>query len=230
MKARLAQAVADESIARATLNELIGAPLDSTFALEDIAPPAAPATGSVETFEKEALDAREQVKQAALQVRTATANRDIARAAFLPSAGFQAGVEFDGKGWTGRQRWWMAGVEIRWNLFNGLADRARLAAAQASMAQADAERERIENSVRLEVRSALARLTSATSREETGRSAVAQAQEAQRIIRDRYEAGMAGVTDLLRAANALLDAELQQRAASVDVFLSVRTLEWALGR
>jgi outer membrane protein TolC len=107
----------------------------------------------------------------------------------------------------------MAGVEIRWNLFNGLADRARLAAAQASMAQADAERERIENSVRLEVRSALARLTSATSREETGRSAVAQAQEAQRIIRDRYEAGMAGVTDLLRAANALLDAELQQRAA-----------------
>jgi outer membrane protein TolC len=59
---------------------------------------------------------------------------------------------------------------------------------------------------------------------------VAQAQEAQRITRERYEAGMAGVTDLLRAANALLDAELQQRAASVDVFISEQTLDWALGR
>jgi outer membrane protein TolC len=230
MKARLAEAVADEGVARATLNDLIGAPLDSTFALEDLAPSGAPADRPVADLEREALAAREQVKQAALHVRTAEATRAMARAAFLPSVGFQAGFEFDGEGWTGRQRWWMAGFEVRLNLFNGLADRARLAAAQAGVAQASAERERIENATRLEVRSAVARLASARSREETGRSAVAQAQEAQRIIRERYEAGMAGVTDLLRAANALLDAELQQRVASVDVFISERTLDWALGR
>jgi outer membrane protein TolC len=73
-------------------------------------------------------------------------------------------------------------------------------------------------------------LTAARSREATGRTAVAQAQEAQRIVRDRYDAGMAGVSDLLRAANALLDAELQQRAAVVDVFVSERTLDRAVGR
>lgn len=230
MRARLAQATADESVSRAALNDLIGAPLDSTFALEELAPHPDLTVSSVTELEREALSAREQVKQAALQVRASTANRDIARAAFLPSVGFQAGLEFDGEGYTGRQRWWMAGFEVRLNLFNGLADRARLAAAEAGIAQATAERERIENATRLEVRSALARLGAARSRDETGRSAVAQAQEAQRIIRERYEAGMAGVTDLLRAANALLDAQLQQRAASVDVFISERTLEWALGR
>lgn len=230
MRARLAQATADESVARATLNDLIGAPLDAAFALEDLAVASTPAERPVTDLEREAVSGREQVKQAALQLRAATANRDMARAAFLPSLGFQAGVEFDGEGYTGRQRWWMAGFEVRLNLFNGLADRARLAGAQAAMAQAAAERERIENATRLEVRSALAQVTSARSREETGRSAVAQAREAQRIIRERYEAGMAGVTDLLRAANALLEAELQQRAASVDVFISERTLEWALGR
>jgi outer membrane protein TolC len=230
MKARVAQAEADESVARASLNDLIGAPLDSMFALEELAARAAPASALVADLEREALASRERAKQATLQVRIAGADRDLARAAFLPTLGVQGGVEFDGRGWTGRQRWWMAGAELRWNLFNGLADRARLAAARAAVAQAEADRQRVENSIRLEVRSALAQLTAAQSREATGRSAVAQAQEAQRIIRDRYETGMAGVSDVLRAANALLDAELQQRAAAVDVFVGERTLDWAVGR
>ncbi len=231
MKARLAQAGGEESVARATLNDLIGAPLDTTFALEGLASPTVPpASASITDLEREALANREQVKQAALQVRVATANRGMARAAFLPSVGLQAGFEFDGTGWTGRQRWWMAGLEVRLNLFNGFGDRARAAAAQAAVSQAEAERERLEDAIRLDVRSAVARLAAARSREETGRSAVEQAREAQRIIRERYEAGMAGVSDLLRAANARLDAELQQRSAAVDLFLSERTLEWAVGR
>lgn len=231
MKARLAQASGEESVARAALNDLIGAPLDTTFALEELASPTVPpASAAIADLEREALANREQVKQAGLQVRVAAATRDIARAAFLPTVGLQAGLEFDGEGFTGRQRWWMAGLEVRWNLFNGFGDRARLAAAQAGAVRAEAERERLEDAIRLDVRSAVARLTAARAREETGRSAVEQAREAQRIIRERYEAGMAGVTDLLRAANALLDAELQQRAATVDLFLSERTLEWAVGR
>jgi outer membrane protein TolC len=229
MKARLAQAIADETIARASLNELMGAPLDTIFTLEDVAP-SSPSAADISALEREALEKRELARQAALQEQSSRAQLDIARAAFFPRAGFQAGYEFDGRSWSSRQRWWSAGVEVRWNLFNGLADRARLAAARAGTAQARAGRERTENAIRVEVRSAAARLTAATAREETGRAAVAQAREAQRIIRERYESGMAGVTDLLRAANALFDAELQQRAASVDVFISQKTLESVVGR
>ncbi len=230
MKARLSQSIADETIARSTLNELMGVPLDTTFALEDIAvdslPPAADAAG----LEREALERREIAKQAKLQEVAADAQKAVARSAFLPRAGFQAGYEFDGKGWSGRQTWWAMGVEIRWNLFNGLADKARLAAADAGIAQARAARERAESGIRLEVRSALARLNAATAREDTGRAAVTQAREAQRIIRERYDAGMAGVTDVLRAANALYEAELQHRMAAVDVFISQKTLESVVGR
>jgi outer membrane protein TolC len=230
MRSRVAQAQADETVARATLNDLIAAPLDSMFALEELPAGSAPASARLDDLEREALTNRETAQQAELQVRASRAGRDAARAAFLPTFSLQGGVEFDGKGLTGRQTWWMAGAELRWNLFNGFADRARLAAAQAGVAQAQAEKQRTENTIRLEVRSALAQLTAARSREATGRTAVAQAQEAQRIVRDRYDAGMAGVSDLLRAANALLDAELQQRAAVVDVFVSERTLDRAVGR
>lgn len=230
MKARLAQAIADETIARATLNELMGAPLDKDFAVEDVMAPAGAPGAEASSLEREALEKRELAKQAVLQERAAQAQHDVARSAFLPRAGLQAGYEFDGKDWSGRERWWVAGVEVRWNLFNGLADRARLAAATAGVDQARAGRERTESAIRLEVRSALARRLAATAREETGRAAVEQAREAQRIIRERYEAGMAGVTDVLRAANALYDAELQHRAASVDVFISEKTLQSVVGR
>jgi outer membrane protein TolC len=230
MKARLAQAAADETIARATLNELMGVPLDTLYALDDLQAPSAAPAPDISALEREALEKRELARQAALGERAAAAQRDVARAAFLPRVGFQAGYEFDGADWTGRERWWLAGVEVRWNLFNGFSDRARLAAARAGIRQARAGRERTENGIRLEVRSAAARLTAATAREETGRTAVAQAREAQRIIRERYEAGMAGVTDVLRAANALYEAELQHRAASVDAFISDKTLQSVVGR
>lgn len=230
MKARLSQATADETIARSTLNDLMGVPLDAIFALEEIASNAFSLATDPASLEREALERREVARQAELQERGAEARKALARAAFLPRAGFQAGYEFDGKAWSGRQSWWAAGVEVRWNLFNGLADRARLAAADAGIKEARAARERTENSLRLEVRSAIVRLTAATAREETGRAAVQQAQEAQRIIRERYEAGMAGVSDVLRAANALYDAELQHRMASVDVFISQKTVESVVGR
>jgi outer membrane protein len=230
MKANLAQAIADETVARAALNDLMGASLDTVFVVENVLAPTAQPSGDVTALEREAVEKRELAKQAVLQQQAADAQRSIAKAAFLPRAGLQAGYEFDGQDWTGRQRWWMAGVEVRWNLFNGLSDRARLAAAEAGIAQARASRERAENSIRMEVRTALARISAAAAREETGRTAVAQAREAQRIIRERYEAGMAGVTDVLRAANALYDAELQYRAASVDLFISQKTLESVVGR
>jgi outer membrane protein TolC len=230
MKARLAQAIADETIARATLNELMGASLDADFTLADV--PASMVVGTVDaaSLEREALGKRELAKQAVLQERAADAERDMARSAFFPRAGFQAGYEFDGNGWSGRERWWAAGVEVRWNLFNGLADRARLGAATAAVERARAGRAQTESAIRLEVRNAVARRLAAVAREETGRAAVEQAREAQRIIRERYEAGMAGVTDVLRAANALYDAELQHRAASVEVFTSEKTLESVVGR
>ena len=70
----------------------------------------------------------------------------------------------------------------------------------------------------------------AVAREAVGRAAVLQARESQRIIRDRYESGLAGVTDVLRAATALLDAETLRIASIVDVMVSRAALDKAVGR
>ena len=124
----------------------------------------------------------------------------------------------------------MVGTQVSWNLFSGGETRARMREAAAAADRADAERDRLRSSIRLEVRSAVARLESARAREAVGRAVVAQARESQRIIRDRYDAGMAPASELLRANLALLDAETLRTSSVVDLVVSAAALDRAVGR
>jgi outer membrane protein TolC len=80
------------------------------------------------------------------------------------------------------------------------------------------------------VYTAVARLDAARAREAVGRAAVAQARESRRIIRDRYEAGLTDVASLLRATDAVVQADTQQTAARVAVLTETAALDRALGR
>ena len=88
----------------------------------------------------------------------------------------------------------------------------------------------MERRIEVDVRGALAQLATARAREEAGRAALTQARESQRIIRDRYEGGLATVTDVLRAAEAALEAESRATTAEMDVILQTVALDRALGR
>ena len=61
-------------------------------------------------------------------------------------------------------------------------------------------------------------------------AALTQALESQRIIRDRYDAGLASVTDVLRAAEAVLDAEARATAAEMSIIMETVALNRAVGR
>jgi outer membrane protein TolC len=84
--------------------------------------------------------------------------------------------------------------------------------------------------VHVEVISALRSLQSAAARASVGRAAADQARESQRIVRDRFDAGLAGVNDMLRASAAVLDAEAQRASAVVDAITGEAMLRRALGR
>jgi outer membrane protein TolC len=224
------RADADERIARATLNDLMGAPLDSIFELDATPPSAISAPADLPSLEAEALANRPDLQIAVLQEQMASAARDSARAAFLPQVSAQAGWEFNGAQWDSRASGWLVGAMARINLFQGFADRARLTEATEQSRRLAFEREKAQNAVRLEIRTALARLDEAGAREAAGRASAMQARESQRIIRDRYESGLADVVALLRAAEAVQEADARQIAAQVDVLLADATLDRALGK
>jgi outer membrane protein len=228
--AQQVQATSDERIARARLNQLMGEPLSATFSL-DLSPPAiAIDISNPAELEEEALKNRADVSLAAQQEQLAAAMVDSARAAFLPQVSAQAVWELNGGAWNARSSSWVAGVVARLNLFDGLADRARLAAAREQATRRAIEKHKAETVARLEVQTAIARLEAARATEVVGRAAADQARESRRIIRDRYESGLTDAAMLLRSADAVLQADAQQIAARVSVLTAAATLQRAIGR
>jgi outer membrane protein TolC len=223
------RAAADERIARAQLNQLMGEPLGEVFALE-LYPATAIDAANLLSLEEEAVKNRPDVKLAALQEQLAGAAQTAARAAFLPQVAAQGGWEFNGGAWNSRSSSWVVGAVARINVFHGFADKARLAEAREQAARRTLERVKADTAARLDVHMAVARLDAARASEAVGRASVDQARESRRIIRDRYEAGLTDVASLLRAAEAVAQAETQQTAAQVAVITETAALERTLGR
>ena len=230
MKERQIRAVSAEQIARAQLNRLMGAPLDREIAVEEPAPVAPATLPSLADAEAAALKSRPASQRADLQLAMSRVNHVGAKWAFLPQVSVQGSYEMNGAKFGDRASSWTIAGMARINLFAGFGDTARLKAAAAAEARAAAERDSTQAALRLDVRTARAELEGAIAREAVGRAAVAQARESQRIIRDRYESGMAGVTDVLRAASAVLDAELLRASSLVDVLVGQAAFDRAIGR
>ena len=221
---------ADVDVARAALNDAIGLPLDTphtlTSPLAAIAVPAA----ALQEQEKNALAERPEARQAKLATSLAETQAASAHSSLLPQVNLHAAFEAD------RQRFvtrggdnWLVSIGLRWNLFNGFGDKARIEASQYAAQQRSAEAARADSAIRLQVYRAYAGLQAATQRIEVAKASVAEAEESLRITQNRYEAGISNVTDLLRTETALLEARTRQLAAVRDQRIAAAGLELAAG-
>jgi outer membrane protein TolC len=230
LERRVIQADGDGAIARAELNRLMGAPVDREFRA---VPPSAAAgidSPDLAALLAEAEASRPDLQRAAATERLAGVGRDAARARFVPAVALQGAFDASGLSFATRTSGWILGGELRWSFSTGGAELAAHRAAARGLSRAHAEREDARAAAQVEVITALRRLQAARASEAAGRAAVEQAREAERIIRNRFEAGMAGVSDVLRAATAVLDAETNRSSALVDTIVSHALLNRAVGR
>ena len=227
------RAASAERIARAQLNQLIGEPLSTAFLLDPLPPlPDLPGLddAALSALEAEAVTNRPDLRRATLQEQLAVTAKSAARAAFLPQISAQGGWELNSGLWHMPRSSWGIGATARINVFNGLADTARVAQGRELATRRRLERESAETAVRLDVWTAVVQLDAARASDRVGRTAVALAQENRRIVRDRYEAGLADVASLLRALDAVAQAETQAVTARVAVLTEAAALTRALGR
>ena len=229
MRARAIDATSGERIARAELNRLMHTALDREWNLDE---PAVVTQGlsDANVFVEQALRQRPEIEQATLRSDVSRAMQQSARGALLPQFVVQGGYEWNDGQRAGPAGSWIAGANLRVSLFSGGANVARVRQASFALQRAEAERARAEAAVRLEVLTALEQLGAARARQDVGRAAVMQARESQRMIRDRYEAGIAPAGDAIRAATAVLDAEAQRINALVDLLVAEAALQRATGQ
>ena len=220
----------DVRIAMAALNEALALPLDTAHTLIAELTPAQLPADSARQYEAAAAENRPELRQSKLAGQIAEQQKTAARAALLPEFGVRGAFEanrqeFIRKGGAN----WLVAASMRWNLFDGFANRARISEAQASLDAARAQQRRTELGVRLEVFKAWADAKAAEERLAVAAAAVAQAEESLRITKNRFENGLTNVTDLLRNETSLLDARTRRLAAVHDQRIAVAQLELAAG-
>jgi outer membrane protein len=221
---------ADLEVARAALNDAIGLPLDTVHSLTTPLAPLPVAQPELSSYERNGVDGRPEARQSRLAVEIARVHTADAHGTFSPQVTLHGAFEAD------RQRFASRGGEnllvsmgLRWNLFKGGADKAKVVESEATTRRAAAEQARTESEIRLQVRQAWANLKAAHQRIESAQASVAEAQESLRISQNRFSAGLSTVTDLLRTETALLETQTRYVAAAYDQRIAATMLEFAAG-
>lgn len=232
--ARLSQeemtAASRVEISRSAMDTVVGVPGTGRRPLAPAPKEPAPLPGKLEELLEEARQHRPDLKRLALAAQVAQQEYNKARLNYLPRVRVMASYDVDQRrlfGSSGDSYTIMA--LMHFNLFNGLADLARVRESRAKETQARELRRELEDRVRHQVKEAVLNLQTAHERLKVAQGAVAQAQEGLRLIRLRYQEGLTILVDLLSSENALKDAQTNRLAALFDTHLAQAGLELALG-
>lgn len=123
---------------------------------------------------------------------------------------------------------WVAGVRIDVDIFP-FSKRAQLEKEKAARARVDAQVTSYRQQVRFQVTRAHIQRETAQLSLETARAAIDQATESLRILKNRYEAGLATMTDLLRAEDAEREAQMNYWHAVYGNTMAYAQLLFATG-
>jgi outer membrane protein TolC len=197
----LIAAQGDLELAWAELGTAMGAPDLQPSALKPIEPHDLPAQTLEEAL---ATAARMRPDLAALgEAQSAQASAlGAARSEFGPRVSAYGNWEEDQPTLTGSGgNNWVAGVQISVDILP-LGKRAQLGRERATKEKIDAQQAGSALEVRLEVSRAQIHRRTAELTLETARAALAQSAESLRIVKNRYDAGLDPITELLRAEDA----------------------------
>jgi outer membrane protein TolC len=217
-------------LAQAQLADALGLPNSPAYAPAEALAETQLPLGPLPELETRALGQRPDLRR--LQSEQAAQDKGVAaaQASFGPRLNLFAGWEADNPAlFTGGGNNWMGGVELQFDLFEGGAKAARLSRERALQDRVAAMRQSAENAVRLDVRRAFYQVDASRQQVDVARAATQQAQESLRINQNRYDSGLATITDLLRVEEATRRAQTDYWEAVYRYRTSYAGLELATG-
>jgi outer membrane protein TolC len=165
VRERRIRRAADLDVARAALNQALGLPLDTPHSLTTPLTPFSSQHHPLAAYEAGAVGARPEARQARQAVSLAENQAAEARSALLPQVGLHAAFEADRQTFYERGGAnWLVSLGMRWNLFNGLADKARIEEGRSLLRRSEAQADYAASAIRLQVRRAYAELEAAEQR------------------------------------------------------------------
>jgi TolC family type I secretion outer membrane protein len=226
------QAESRAAVARAGLCAAMGVGADTPFELAGELSRTAATPGSLEEWLETAMMTRPDLKAIREQESIFDAEIGKARSSRLPSVALSAeyGTNSDTFG-DGHDNY-TVGAVVSMNLFSGFRVSGKIAEASESLKQVQARKSGLELKISIETRSAYYQAQSTWEQIRVAESAVSQAEEALRIVKDRYETDLVTIVELLNAELALQQARTNRlqaihdyNNAKADLFLAAGTLD-----
>lgn len=171
---------------------------------------------------------RSDVRAAALEARIAASQSHTANGALLPRLDAFASWGASGQSFSEHNSDHTVGVVASWRFPNPAASGERARAVEAMKAAA-ARNEETASAAELEIVTSWEHARAAEGRRTIAAATIAQAEEALRIVHDRYEQGLTPITEVLRAQSSLVEAKVLHFRALYDHTIAYAQLLRATG-
>ncbi len=223
------QSEGDVAIGQAALNTALGVPVETPRRVTGQLGERTFNAGTQADLIRLALDRRPDLARAGLALQSGKERTRGVRGEYLPKVDGFGTYGVSSQNLANGSSDYTVGASITFNLFDA-GRTARLNQARAAENIAAAEAENLANQIRFEVVRAYQQYVSARERVSVAARAVDQASEAQRIVQDRYQAGLTTITEVLRAETTFVRARMSLLGARYDYYVGYANLLLVTGR
>lgn len=219
-------------LAHAGYNRALGRPLSAPVNLDEDLPgvDAGIDLGSLEALTRTAIEYREELSSLESAANAFRSQAESARASTRPQLALTGGYMALQNEFLNREDFWMVGVGVRWNLFDGGQSRERANSLSFQSQALVQQRNDLRSMIELQVRQAWLRLNETRKRRKLTERAVEQAEENLRVVRDRYRNGEGTNTEVLDAEMLRSMSHSNYDNADFDAKLALYELARGVGR
>ncbi len=219
-------------LANAAYNRALGRDLGAMVNLDENLPGVDSQLdlSSLESLTALATRNRHELGQYEAAADALRAQSDATRGKTRPQLALTGGYTSLSNEFLNRDDFWMVGVGVQWNLFDGGQTRRNADALSFRAKAVDRERAHLESFIELEVRQAWLRLQETRERKGLTEKAVEQAEENLRVVRDRYRNGEGTNTEVLDAEMLRAVSRSNYDNADFDEKLALYELARGAGR
>lgn len=216
-------------IAVATLNNVIGLPTDTVLEIDDeLKHPSY--NLNLDDCTTYALNNRADGAAAYYAVKQAEAGINTAKAGWYPTVTASGTKALEDKDPFGSDTdAWFVGGTIAWNVFDNGVTAAKVHNAEASLVSAQEALKEQDETIQLDVRTALLNLQAAEKNISTMETAVKQAEEDLKIANVRYSAGVGTNLDVMDATEKMTAARTNYNTALYNYNVNKAALDKAMG-
>lgn len=219
-------------LSKAAYNRALGRDLGAMVSLDENLPgiDSQLDLNSLEALTKVAIRARDELGGLDAAAAAYRNQADSARAQTRPQLAVTGGYMALQNDFLNRDDFWMVGIGVQWNLFDGGQSRRKASALRSTSNAIGHERENLRSLIELQVRQSWLRLNETRDRKRLTEKAVEQAEENLRVVRDRYRNGEGTNTEVLDAEVLRSMSRSNYDNADFDAKLALYELARGVGR